>query len=138
MWPPLACSPAGPFGWRYGNDRAPRILAAVAAHRSVHQVPHGLAALLSHDENAVLCRRDLRQYQTGITLGCFDGNGDIRRQAAGCHPEGITHKPAALMVLLRPEIQDDMRVLPAPQQVTAAAMPGGPRGSTTDSGLRSP
>src|SRR5271166_1958617 len=66
MWPPLACSPAGPFGWRYDNDRAPRMLAAVAAHRSVHQVLHGPAALLSHDENAVRCRRDLRQHQTGI------------------------------------------------------------------------
>ncbi len=33
------------------------------------------------------------------------------------------HKPAVLMALLRPEIQDDMRVFPAPQPVTAAAMP---------------
>ena len=28
-------------------------------------------------------------------------------------PPGLTHKLAALMALLRPEIQDDMRVLPA-------------------------
>ena len=89
------------------------MLAAVAAHRSVHQVLHGLAALLSRDENAALCRRDLRQHQTGITLGCFDSNGDIRRQAAGCRPGGLAHKLAALMVLLRLGIQDDMRVLPA-------------------------
>jgi hypothetical protein len=75
-------------------------------------VLHRLAALLS-DDNAALCRRDLRQHQAAIALGCSDSNGDIRRRADGCRPEGLAHKLAALMVLLRPGIQDDMRVLSA-------------------------
>ena len=43
---------------------------------------HRLAALLS-DDNAALCRRDLRQHQAAIALGCSDSNGDIRRRADG-------------------------------------------------------
>ena len=96
--------------------------AAAASHRAVHPLLHRLPTLPSHDENAALCRRDLR-HQTRITLGHFDRRGGIWR----IPPESLAHKLAALMAHLSAvEIQDDMRVLPAPQPVTAAAMPGSP------------
>ncbi len=75
-----AYSPAGPSAWRPGNDRAPRILAAVAAHRSVHQVLHRLATLLSRNENAALCPR---ARPIGPTEPSLAGSGP---PSGPCHP----------------------------------------------------
>ncbi len=69
----------------------------------MYQVPHGLAPLLPHHDNAALRRRDLRQHQTAIALRCSDSNGDIParppRTAGRCRatapPEGIAARVAA-------------------------------------------
>ena len=96
-----------PLGWRHDNDRAPRILAAVAAHRSVHQVLHGCRAPFPRRE----CRPlPSRSRPIGNNQTVTDGSGPSIRSAgprAGCTPARAVpaSRPAGTAVTL-----DDSRI----------------------------
>jgi hypothetical protein len=91
----------------------------------MHEVPHALPPIGSHDENVTARRGDADQRHTRVAFWRFDGQVDVPRDTAS----GLAHGRPDKVGRLRPrqgvvKVQDDMRVFPALVLVTAAAMCG--------------